>query len=448
MSRFAVPLVEGSSSKVEHAREPIRQPSGILGKDMAGVSILPDPGEGRTAPLADDYSVFLHTCTSWGELERFSPEWEAVLTSNHNLTIFSTQEWLRSWWNVHGSGAELLAPVFLDRAGEIVGLAPFCIERSPARVVKQLRRLRFVGASSGDSDNLDILVRPGWEQACAKGFISWLQQAPQWDICSLETVPKDSKCALEIAAAAESANWTVFRREIPNTFLLLPDTWEAYLEQLTPEFRPLLTRYPRRLASRYSVRIYRSDSERDLPRHLESLFAMHQKRWQMIGQPGAFQGEERRQFYLEMAKAFLQRGWLQFWILELNGEIAAAQFCFQYRDSVYLLQEGFDPKYSQDKVGYALRAAMLQPLIQSGVKRYDFLGGDDAYKAKFGGKNESYLNLLLAKPRSLGSCYLRLQEGKRSGLRWLRRTLPAPLVEMLRRAPAKVATWTNRDAHN
>ena len=83
-----------------------------------------------------------------------------------------------------------------------------------------------------------------------------------------------------------------------------------------------------------------------------------------------------------------------------------AQFCFRYRDTVSLLQEGFHPKYTAEKVGYALRAHALQEMISTGARRYDFLGGADAYKARFGSTQGKYLNLYFAGPSWKGRLVL------------------------------------------
>jgi len=48
-----------------------------------------------------------------------------------------------------------------------------------------------------------------------------------------------------------------------------------------------------------------------------------------------------------------------------------------------------------DKVGYALRAAMLQHFIAAGIKRYDFLGGLATHKQKWGCGARRLLNLRL-----------------------------------------------------
>jgi CelD/BcsL family acetyltransferase involved in cellulose biosynthesis len=163
-------------------------------------------------------------------------------------------------------------------------------------------------------------------------------------------------------------------------------------------------------------------------------------RWTGRGEAGAFAGNARRDFYQRMAVAFLQRGWLEFWRLELDGETVGAQFCFRYNDTVSLLQEGFHPKYASEKIGYALKAHLLQEMISSGARRYDFLGGADSYKSKFGAHQENYLNLFIAGPSKRGRIYLQVQKQKRAIKAWLKRTLPAGMVAALRgRATVRAA---------
>ena len=176
----------------------------------------------------------------------------------------------------------------------------------------------------------------------------------------------------------------------------------------------------------------RCENVDDLKRQLQTLFDLHQMRWTGRGETGAFAGNARRAFYQRMAAAFLQRGWLEFWLLELNGETVGAQFCFRYNDTVSLLQEGFHPKYAAEKIGYALKAHLLQEMIGSGARRYDFLGGADPYKSKFGAHQENYLNLLIAGPSRRGRIYLQVQKQKRRIKQWLKLKLPSGMVAALR----------------
>jgi CelD/BcsL family acetyltransferase involved in cellulose biosynthesis len=108
-----------------------------------------------------------------------------------------------------------------------------------------------------------------------------------------------------------------------------------------------------------------------------------------------------------MARAFVARGWLEFWLLKLDGDPVAAQFAFRYRDTVFSLQEGFDPAYSTDSVGYALRAHAIRQFISEGVRRYDFLGGQSPIKQRWGARPGVYLSIRFARPSSRGNAYLR-----------------------------------------
>ena len=85
----------------------------------------------------------------------------------------------------------------------------------------------------------------------------------------------------------------------------------------------------------------------------------------------------------------LSRQRLEFWLLELDEKIVAAQFALRLGETVYQLQEGFDPGYSSDSVGYVLRGQVLRNLIDRGIRRYDFLGGEEE-------SNDSPLGVLLA----------------------------------------------------
>jgi CelD/BcsL family acetyltransferase involved in cellulose biosynthesis len=385
----------------------------------------------ESRPSAEECTV--QVCRTWAELEQFRESWNGLLKANPASSIFQTPEWLAAWWHAFARDKELLSLVFADAEGRTLGIAPLYREQS-SFFGRTLTTLRMVGAGSGDSDALDFITSPGTEEVCAEVFVAWLDQQKDWDVCALETLPRNSLVAKRLGACLPEAGWSLDTTLTPNFVVDLPASWPLYLNALEPSFRPLLTRYPKRLQSRYRVLISRTESADDLKGHLDILFHLHQMRWIGRGEPGAFASTGRRDFYLSMAAAFLRRGWLEFWLLELDEEIVGAQFCFRYKDTVSLLQEGFHPKYKAEKIGYALRAHVLEEMIRSGAKRYDFLGGDDPYKAKFGAHQENYFNLSFAGPSRMGRTYLAMQRRKRQIKKWLKNTLPAGVLARLRRS--------------
>lgn len=373
---------------------------------------------------------------TWQQLSEQLPAWEDILRNNTSLSIFSTPEWLGSWWKAFGKNKRVMALVFSNH-DSVVGLVPCYLEERQSQFWGKLAWLRFIGDGSGDSDNLDFIVRPGFEQHCAQALIRRLSENQNWDICSFNTMPDGSKAASALMEELKRVKWTFVADNSPCSAIEFPSSWPRYLESLSPAFRPLVTRYPRKLAQRYQIRIDRCDNPDGLSRRLEILFSLHEKRWNLVNQPGSFGSRERREFYRKMGESFLRKGWLEFWLMELSGAPAATQYCFRYGDTVYILQEGFDPRFAADKAGYALRAELLKHFIETGVKRYDFLGGLAPHKRNWGAKPGAYLNLSFARPGSHGSLYLTSTNLLAKSKEWLRGRLPTPAWSFLHWAKVK-----------
>jgi CelD/BcsL family acetyltransferase involved in cellulose biosynthesis len=379
-------------------------------------------------------SLQVKTLREWDELEAIHPAWEKILQGNEALTIFSTLEWLGAWWKAFAKDKGLIAPIFSNSDGEIVGIVPLYADLVETALPFRLRRLRFVGDGSEDSDNLDLIIRAGYETRCAQAFLSWLGSNSDWDICELNTLPRDSAAVPSLVSDLKTRRWPLQRLETPRTTISLPDTWESFVTQtISKKEKTKIEYYTRRLEKGFKVSITKCDDPQTLSGSLATLFELHQKRWQLKGGPGSFASVERCELYYNMAPSFVERGWLEFWILQLDGKPVAAQFGFRHRNAVYSLQEGFDPAYSSERVGYVLRAHVLKTLIGQGVRQYDFLGGKEASKFRWGAQNGSYANIHFARQLTRGAIYLSIDQTKHTLKSWFRTNLPAPVLRALRK---------------
>ncbi|MGC1975658.1 MAG: GNAT family N-acetyltransferase [Candidatus Sulfotelmatobacter sp.] len=310
-----------------------------------------------------------------------------------------------------------------------------------------MRVLRLMGDGSGDSDNLDMPVRPGFERVFAKAILQYLRRRPrQWDVCLFDTLPRGSLVAGRMAEilSSSSSSWTFFEYSSKSSAVHLPETWPLYVQTLSGEDRKNLIRYTRRLQLRYSTRIYRCAEPKELSIPLEALFRLHQERWQNAGEPGSFSSVERREFYMQLSQQLLARGWLELWVLELDGNIAAVQFAFRYGDNVFQLQEGYDHNRTSDRPGYVLRGEVLKRLIAEKVRTYDFLGGQDAHKARWAAREGQYRQLYFAPALGQGGAWLQYLNKTGRGKEWLRQKLPRSVWRLLHEAkrgfPEKVAS--------
>jgi CelD/BcsL family acetyltransferase involved in cellulose biosynthesis len=368
------------------------------------------------------------------QLSALRPAWDELLSHYPPATTFSTWEWLSCWWECFGKSRRLLTLGLFD-SGTLVGLAPLSISQERVGSFPlPLRVLRLMADGSGDSDNLDLPVRPGFERVFAEMMLQFLKQhRRQWDVCALETLPPDSLAAGCLIEMLRSSPWILFEHSTKFSAIPLPGDWDLYTQTLSSEHRNNLTRYTRRMQRRYSTRIYRCIAADELPACLEAMFRLHQERWQRAGEPGSFSSAARREFYAQLSRRLLDRGCLELWVLELDRKIAAVQFGFRHGEKVFQLQEGYDHRHSSDRPGFLLRGEVLKHLISENVRSYDFLGGEAPHKARWGAREGQYSQLHFALKLSTGGLCLRFVDRASKSKDWLRQRLSNSIWRALHR---------------
>ena len=386
---------------------------------------------GTVGPTASG-TLKLEKIESWETLSRLRPAWEALLAESPSRTIFLTWEWLKPWWDAYGASRRLLALAATDDHGKLAGLALFYMESRKSAGVA-LRVLRLLGDGSTDSDSLDLIVRAGEEDRFVHQVLDWCaQHEEEWDLLEWNTVPKESPIARAMEKETAARRWICWQRETAHQIVKLPSSWEEYLSSLSKNMRSSINTKIRRIEKHYQARRRRCETAEELPQFLEHLYAMHTNRWQLREEPGSFLLPERRQFYADMAREFLARGWLDFSLLELDSKPVAAEFGFRFGKSYYFLQSGFDPAYSSDSVGFVLKALVFRAMIQEGMELYDFLGENDPYKSRWGAQANSYLYRRCARPGSRGAIMIGVTRSVNQGKAWLRAHLPNSALKALR----------------
>src|SRR4051794_39590259 len=103
----------------------------------------------------------LKEATELGELEALRPAWEDLWHSAEESTPFQSPGWLIPWLRHLGEGKLQCLSFWQDE--QLCGLAPLYIYNRPEDGKRQLLLM-----GSGNSDYLDILVRPGHESVVLK----------------------------------------------------------------------------------------------------------------------------------------------------------------------------------------------------------------------------------------------------------------------------------------
>ncbi len=121
----------------------------------------------------------------------------------------------------------------------------------------------------------------------------------------------------------------------------------------------------------------------DLPQGLDLLIDLHQRRWQSLGKPGCYASPKFTNFIREASPLLMQQGQMQLQRLEIEGRPVAVEYQLVGGGVVYAYQTGIDPAATADQPGKLTNLAGIRRAIAGGHRGYDFLRGDEAYKAHF-----------------------------------------------------------------
>jgi CelD/BcsL family acetyltransferase involved in cellulose biosynthesis len=339
-------------------------------------------------------SQVVTTVEEWSALR---DEWQELLVSARGQTLFLTWEWLDSWIRVQTPPPRLLIVCVRDGTGRLVGAAPHY--RVEYRLLKTVpyRVLHPVGDTDSGAEYQTWIARPSVESAVFGQIVRTLRERrPQWDLIWMPRLEAWTGTHEPLMAAMREGGLALNHR--PRVFgaVSLPETFEAYLAQMSANRRQQVRRTMRRRLDRPTVEVRRVSSEGEVQPALASLFDLNARRWTAVGEDGAFARRPgARAFYQEFAPRALGRGWLAFYSLLDEGRPVAAQLGYVYGRTFLQLQEGFDPEYSSN-VGNALRARVIEDCIDRGLTEYDFLGGASEHKRRWLSKTRAGLDLLAA----------------------------------------------------
>ncbi len=240
----------------------------------------------------------------------------------------------------------------------------------------------FIG-SADVCDYLDFAIAPGTE---GDFFQVLLYNLKQKGINCLDLRPlrPDSTVVTHLIGMAQERGYQVAcASQGVSLELELPSTWEEYLGMLTPKQRHEVKRKLRRLQEEGDVEYRIVADTAAVDREMDTFLRMFRESRQ---DKAAFMTARRESFFRILAKAMAEAKLLRLGILELDALPVAAVLCFEYNDSVYLYNSGYDPRYRSLSVGLLSKVLHIKDSIQRGRKRFDFLAGAEMYKYRLGGK--------------------------------------------------------------
>ena len=306
-------------------------------------------------------------------------DWEKLI-ENSQSSPFISAFWQNLWWDNFGEGDLALIKIFDDQ--EVIGIVPLYLNGNIAR---------FIGGTDL-FDYQDFIFKKGFEEKAIKTFLSHVVSL-NWNEIELLSIPEDS-LNIELLERLSKDYGFLFEISVIETSPVkyLPETWDEYIAGLSKKNRHELRRKFKRIQNEgYEFYIC---EESDLQNSLSDFFRLHKL---SSVDKSDFMSAERETFFTEIAINHMKNNQLSLSFVEMNGVRVASSFCFDYGDSTFLYNSGYDKDFSSFSVGFICNALAIKSSIDKGKKTFDFLRGDERYKYHLGGIDKSVYKITLSK---------------------------------------------------
>jgi CelD/BcsL family acetyltransferase involved in cellulose biosynthesis len=297
------------------------------------------------------------------DIESLAEEWMELARRSRN--IFSTWDWASVWWRHFGNDRPLLITSCQNPDGDVVAVLPLYLSHQ-----RLVRTIRFLGY--GPADELGPVCDPVYREAAAESLKHALwEHCPPWDLFIGDLLPGDQNWG-EILSGTR-LRWT------PSPVTTVDGrTWEQFLESRSSNFRGQVRRRERNLTRGHAVRYRLATDPERLDEDLKTLFDLRKA---SLGRTDF--SDPDQPFHRDFAARALQRGWLRFWLMEVDGRAVAAWYGFRFEDVECYYQAGRDPNWNAYSVGFVLLAHSMREAFNDGVREYRLLRGGEPYKDRF-----------------------------------------------------------------
>lgn len=315
-------------------------------------------------------------------------EWEALLPDDRSDTLFTMPGWQKLWWEHLGSG-QLAVLVVRDDDDTLRGVASWFVTEQGS--------VHYVGCEDV-VDYLDLVTTPEHADAVAEAVLAYMlsEEAPEWQTIDLCNMPESSPSRQALSIAAKKAGLAAqMNVQEVCPVITLPDTYDAYLDNLDSKQRKELRRKRKRLAP-YEVDCYLVGAEHDLDEEMEAFFELMRastpEKAAFLEEPG------HRALFQDVAQYTYEQGLLDLIMLKFDGVRVAAMLQFGFHDRMLLYNSGLKPgKYGSLSPGIVLLTFSIENAIERGFVHYDFLRGDEEYKFRMGAEPTNIYNLRITR---------------------------------------------------
>lgn len=320
--------------------------------------------EGRPAAARPSTSpVTVHWITRVADIEALAPEWTALESAVADRTVFSSYDFLSTWYRSYAGDYGGDALVGIARRGRtLVGIAPLVARRGRMGKIP-VTRIQF---AMHDAHSGEFLVEDAQPEIVGV-FIDSLARELKFDVLAFNGIEPGSDRFRALEDAAQRNRLALETANHPNAIVDLANGYDAYCQAMSRNFRRTVKRQAQRIAAVGAPIVdgVRLDSGADrLESCIERLFAVNEASYKLNGQRLA---DCHRDYLAELARRFGPRAMLHLSLLEIGGRDAAVVMGLVERGCYYDVTLCYDEAFAELSPGAHLMQEVLRDLCGAGV---------------------------------------------------------------------------------
>ena len=277
--------------------------------------------------------------------------------------------WMRAWQEVFAPQAELWIRSF-QKGEEVVGVAPLLVENRTARLI----------GGPDVCDHLDLAAAGSRTVEFSRALLDYAR-IEGIERLELNPLRPDSAVMKVLAPVAREKGYAVSIGEDDLLFEVeLPGSWDEYLQILTGKQRHEVRRKLRRLENSAAAGFRVLEAPEAVRAAMDDFFVLFRQNRE---DKAAFMSGRMEAYFRRLAEYVPG---MRIGFLDVDGAPAAGVLCCDHEGTRYLYNSGYDHRLAQLSVGLLCKVFSIRESMARGLKRYDFLKGNEIYKRQLGGK--------------------------------------------------------------
>jgi len=340
-----------------------------------------------------------------------------VMEDWHGLSLqaaspfFLSPNWIEGWLTNHALTEP--GPVWCARIcetdGRLVAMGVFCETVAKRHKFLSVRQLHLHATGNPDKDRITIeynslLSAPGYERTAWTALLAALNSGhgPDWDEIALPGITGKLEMILRplTNSSYRHAEAGSFHVDLTALHKSNASVDRHYISTLSKNSRAQIRRAIKLYAERGPLMIERAQTAAQAHDWFDQMAILHDAKWLARGKISALRERSYNDFHRRLIERGVPTGEVD--LLQVNaGESSVGiLYNFVWRNEALFYTSGFiGEEDNRMKPGLVSQVLAIEYYGKRGLKAYDFMGGDDRYKASLGQLGPEIITLILQRQR-------------------------------------------------